>query len=200
MTSSLFIGSCTSEESILEEKRIQAAKIEALQNKGNEALRFCKTKGYNTDFCILINMGEHSGLKRFYIWDFNNESIMYSFLVSHGCGESPWGLDFSRENPMFSNSDGSHLTSLGKYKIGERGYSNWGINVKYLMHGLEPSNNNALRRTIVFHSWDIIPNREVYPRGVSEGWGCPAVSNDAFRTIDPMLRHSSKPVLMWIYV
>lgn len=91
-------------------------------------------------------------------------------------------------------------TSLGKFRIGERGYSNWGVNVKYLLYGLEASNKNAMRRAIVFHSWDAIPEEDVYPRGSPEGWGCPAISNNSFRNIDPMLKNSSRPVLMWIYV
>lgn len=167
--------------------------------KAKEALAFCKEKRYNTNFCILIDMSIHSGRKRFFVWDFEENAIAYSCLVSHGCCVNPWGSDLSKSNPTFSNFDGSHCTSLGKYKLGARGYSNWGIHVKYLMHGLEPTNNNALSRTIVFHSWDKIPDGEVYPDGTAEGWGCPAVSNNSMKVIDPQLRSSQKPVLMWIY-
>ena len=173
--------------------------IAATKSKAQEAYRFCNTKNFNTDFCILIDMSLHSGVKRFVLWDFKNEAILDSFLVSHGCCDHPWNGDYSKENPRFSNTDGSHCSSLGKYKIGERAYSNWGVHTKYVLHGLESTNNNALSRVVVFHSWENVPDQEVYPNGTPEGWGCPSVSNNSFIKIDSLLRLSTKPVLMWIY-
>jgi len=167
--------------------------------KAEEALKFCKSKNFNTDFCILIDMSLHSGVKRLFVWNFKDNSISEKYLVGHGCGSKPWSLDGSKDNPEFSNEDGSHLSSLGKYKLKERGYSDWGINVKYVMHGLEDSNDNALKRFIVFHSWNLMSDEEVFPKGSPEGWGCPTISNNAMKEIDPMIQHSKKPVLMWIY-
>lgn len=167
--------------------------------KGKEALEFSKVKNFNTDFCILIDMSLHSGINRLLIFDFKNNEIKESYLVGHGCGNAAWSADETKDNPTFSNVEDSHLSSLGKYKIGERGYSNWGVNVKYLMHGLEETNNNAVKRVIVFHSWEKMSDDEVYPTGSPEGWGCPTVSNNAFREIDALLKTSAKPVLMWIY-
>ena len=169
------------------------------KNKAVEALEFCKSKSYNTNFCILIDMSLHSGVKRLIIWDFERDTITNSFLVAHGCGNNPWNEDNTKEAPVFSNTDDSHCSSLGKYKIGERGFSQWGVNVKYVLHGLESSNSNAQRRAIVFHSWEAISDNEIYPNGTPEGWGCPAISNNSFRMIDPLLSSSDKPVLMWIY-
>ncbi len=167
--------------------------------KAKEALEFCESKNFNTDFCILIDMGLHSGLKRFFIYDFKKNEISQQYLVGHGCGNSSWSTDDTKENPSFSNEDNSHLSSLGKYKLGARGYSNWGVNIKYLMHGLEETNNNALKRIIVFHSWEKMSDEEAYPKGSPEGWGCPTVSNNAFKEIDPLIMNSKKPILMWIY-
>jgi hypothetical protein len=176
-----------------------ASRVALLQNKAMEAEQYCLRNDFNTDFCMLIDMGLHSGLKRFYIWNFNRSEITHSYLVSHGCCSNIWSRDFTKNNPTFSNVSGSHCSSLGKYKIGQRGYSNWGIHIKYLLHGLEPSNSNAQKRDIVFHSWDLVPNEEVHPRGTPEGWGCPALSNESFKIVDQLLQQSSKPVLMWIY-
>lgn len=173
--------------------------FEKLQQKADEALKYCKEKNFNTEFCILIDMELHSGINRFFIWDFKGNKILEKYLVGHGCGTNKWSSDESRDKAEFSNEDGSHLSSLGKYKIGTRGYSNWGINVKYLMHGLEKTNNNALKRVIVFHSWDKMSDEEIFPGGSPEGWGCPTVSNGAMKLIDKRLKESKKPVLMWIY-
>lgn len=167
--------------------------------KSEEALKFCKSKGFNTDFCILIDMSLHSGVKRFIVWDFKTDSISQTYLVGHGCGSNSWSRDESKDALEFSNEDGSHHSSLGKYKLEGRGYSDWGINVKYLMHGLEETNSNALKRFIVFHSWNLMSDKEIYPNGSPEGWGCPTISNNAMREIDPMIQNSQKPILMWIY-
>ena len=144
-------------------------------------------------------MSVHSGMKRFFVWDFKKEKILNSFLVGHGCGDNPWSNDYSRDNPKFSNVDGSHCSSLGKYKIGEREHSDWGVNVKYVLYGLDSTNSNAFKRFIVFHSWEAVSDYEVYPDGTPEGWGCPTISNNSFKIIDPILKSSTKPVLMWIY-
>lgn len=170
-----------------------------LKLKAEEALKFCTSKNLNNDFCILIDMSLHSGVNRFFVWDFKNHKISKEYLVGHGCGSNSWSKDDSKANPGFSNEDGSHLSSLGKYKLEGRGYSDWGINIKYLMHGLEETNSNALKRFIVFHSWNLMSDEEVFPKGSPEGWGCPTVSNNAMKEIDPMIQKSGKPVLMWIF-
>ncbi|AZA60850.1 peptidase [Chryseobacterium indoltheticum] len=169
------------------------------KKKAEEAYAFCKSKKMNTEFCILIDMSMHSGLSRFVIWDFKEQKISNKYLVGHGCGGYSWSSDESKDNPQFSNEDGSHLSALGKYQLGERGRSDWGINVKYLMHGLEKTNNNALQRFIVFHSWELMCDDEVYPKGSPEGWGCPTISNNAMKELDPIIQNSEKPLLMWIY-
>jgi len=173
--------------------------IESTRIKAKQALQFCKSKNFNQDFCILIDMSLHSGVKRFIVWDFKKNKISNSFLVGHGCGNNPWNNDLSKDNPKFSNTDGSHCSSLGKYKIGQRAHSDWGVNIKYVLHGLESTNSNAFKRFIVFHSWEVVTDKEVYPNGTPEGWGCPTISNKSFKIIDPLIKSSTKPVLMWTY-
>ncbi|KFF16838.1 murein L,D-transpeptidase catalytic domain-containing protein [Chryseobacterium sp. JM1] len=202
------IGSCSNESKgnrpiaanpVVKTEKRPEADLSEMKAKADEALKFCVSKKLSTDFCILIDMSLHSGIKRFFIWDFKTNSVAKKYLVGHGCGVNPWSLDGSKDNPKFSNEDGSHLSALGKYKLQGRGRSEWGINIKYLMHGLEETNSNALKRYIVFHSWDQMSDDEVFPKGSPEGWGCPTVSNNAMKEIDPMIQKAGKPVLMWIY-
>ncbi|HRG36994.1 MAG TPA: hypothetical protein PK289_00525 [Bacteroidia bacterium] len=54
--------------------------IEKTPAKANEALTFCNNKDFNTH-CILIDMSLHSGVKRFFIWDFQKDTIVERFLV-----------------------------------------------------------------------------------------------------------------------
>lgn len=187
------------EKAAVQTEKKPEADLSEVAARAEEALRYCISAKMNTDFCILIDMSLHSGVKRFFVWDFKKKTASKKYLVGHGCGTNAWSTDGSKDNPEFSNEDGSHLSALGKYKLGERGYSNWGINVKYLMHGLEETNSNALKRFIVFHSWDLMSDEDVFPEGSPEGWGCPTISNNAMKEIDPMLQKADKPVLMWIY-
>ena len=192
----IFLASCIATPGVDNNPSVS---IDKTRSRAKEALAFCKARSYNTDFCILVDMSLHSGIKRFFVWSFRADSITHRFMVGHGCCDYPWSLDASRDQPTFSNKDGSHCSSLGKYRIGARGYSDWGIRIKYLMHGLEASNSNALARNIVLHSWDEVPDREVYPAGTAEGWGCPTLSNNSMRILDAKLKSATGPVLMWMY-
>ncbi len=178
---------------------IQDNKPLKTKNKASEALDYCKANKLNTDFCILVDMSVHSGKNRLFVYNFNSDSIISSGLCAHGCCNSDWGADLTKSSPSFSNVAESHCSSLGKYKIGSRGYSNWGIYVNYKLHGLDKSNSNAFKRLIVLHSWNMVENHEVFPEGTPEGWGCPSVSNEQMRYIDNLLKRAKTPVLLWIY-
>lgn len=168
-----------------------------LLQKADSAFLFCKKNKMDTTFCLLADMKMHSGKIRFFLFDFQTKSILDSGMVSHGCGANPWGKTSSKYNSSFSNKDGSHCTSLGKFKIGQRNYSQWGIHVNYFLYGLEVTNNNAYKRTIVLHSWDDVPEGEVYPDGTPEGWGCPAINNSLMERIDQKLQLAKSAVLLW---
>ena len=164
----------------------------------NEALEFCINKGFNQDYYFLIDMSIHPGKNRFFVYDFKQNKIINRNLVTHG------SCDQLEENPelwekaKFDNRKDSHCSMKGKYKIGVRAYSQWGIHVKYVLHGLEKTNANAEDRVVVLHSWEAVSNKEVYPQVSPLSWGCPAVSNDFMKLLDKKLKVSKKPVLLWI--
>lgn len=89
----------------------------------------------------------------------------------------------------------------GSIKLGIRSYSKWGINVHYKLHGLEATNDNAFKRTVVLHSYSPMPETEVYPMhlplGISQG--CPVISDEVMKEVDILLKAAKKPVLLWIY-
>lgn len=182
------------EEKVSEEKPRVAADY---SNFYKEAQQYCKANNLNQDKFILIDLGAHSGLKRFFVYDFKDKKISKSYMVSHGCGANEWGRTSSKIDAPISNEFDSHCSSLGKYVILDRGVSQWGIKVNYVLKGKEKSNSNAISRAIVLHSWEAIPDNEVFPEGTPEGWGCPAVSNESMKEIDELLKKNKK-VLMWI--
>ncbi|HSY75433.1 MAG TPA: murein L,D-transpeptidase catalytic domain family protein, partial [Bacteroidia bacterium] len=128
-----------------------------ITQKAKQALIFCKQKGYNTNYCILIDMSLPSGIKRFMVWDFRKNVILVSGLVSHRCGINPWSGIWSKDKPTFSNVANSHCSSLGKYQVGNRAASAWGIHIKYYLKGLESTNSSAYVRDVVLHSWEQVP-------------------------------------------
>lgn len=163
-----------------------------------EAQSFCKANGFNQEYYFLLDFNVHSGKNRFYVYDFKLQKVINQNLVTHG------SCDVFEENPQkykkakFSNANSSHCSSKGKYKIGKRDYSSWGIHVKYWLHGLETTNTNAEKRVVVLHSWDAVSNDEIYPRYAPLSWGCPAVSDEFMKVLDEKLKMANQPVLLWI--
>src|SRR5690349_6823565 len=67
-----------------------AVNISSTRLKAVEAFQYCEENGFNTNFCILVDMSLHSGVSRFFIWNFSKDTILYSFPVGHGCCDNPW--------------------------------------------------------------------------------------------------------------
>lgn len=160
-----------------------------------EAFAFAKKNQLDTGVCVMIDMSLPSGKNRLFVYDFKQKKIVISGLCAHGVGGGS-----TATTPVFSNVVGSNCTSLGKYKLKNRSYSNWGINIHYKMYGLEKTNSNAFKRIVVLHSYTPVPNYEIYPQtlfGVSAG--CPVISDDKMSQIDRLLIKKKKAVLLWIY-
>ncbi|GHV01308.1 hypothetical protein FACS1894159_08910 [Bacteroidia bacterium] len=170
--------------------------LPTLHDRATEALGFCRAQGLNTDYCILVDFGIHSGRNRLFVWDFARDTIFCSSLCAHG-----YGMSSTTSVPVFSNEPGSYCSSQGRYRIGARSYSKWGINIHYKLHGLDATNDNAFRRYVVLHSYGPVPETEIFPLHLPLGYsqGCPVVSNEVMRRIDTLLQKASPPLLLWIY-
>lgn len=164
----------------------------------NNALTFCKENQFNKDFYFLIDMSIHSGKNRFFVYDFKTKKVSHQNVVTHGTCDVFEANPHKYKKAKFSNKQDSHCSMKGKFKIGKRDYSSWGINVKYWIHGLESTNNNAVKRVVVLHSWPAVSNEEIYPRYSPLSWGCPAVSDEFMQVLDEKLKTVEQPVLMWI--
>ncbi|WP_316797192.1 murein L,D-transpeptidase catalytic domain-containing protein [Pedobacter agri] len=165
-------------------------------SKINEALIFSKKNKMDTSICIMVDMSIHSGKNRIFVYDFNKKQITIEGLCAHDVGGGS-----TATKPVFSNAIGSNCSSLGKYKIKGRSYSNWGINIHYKMYGLEKTNSNASRRIVVLHSYTPVPNQEIYPQTLfGQSAGCPVLADETMKKIDALLKNRKKPVLLWIYV
>jgi len=163
-----------------------------------EAKAFCKSEKFNEDYYFLVDLSIHSGKNRFLVYDFKSQKITDQNLVTHGSCDVLETNDTKWEKAKCNNSGDSHCSSKGKYKIGKRDYSSWGIKIKYWLHGLEPTNSKAEERVVVLHSWTAVSDKEIYPKYSPLSWGCPAVSDSFMKLLDEKLQQSKKPVLLWI--
>jgi hypothetical protein len=153
---------------------------------------FCKVKGYNSEYCFMIDMGLHSGKSRFFIYDLNSNNVKDAGLVTHGSGSVGSG-----DQLVFSNKPGSNCTSLGKYRIGKDYYGRFGL--AYKLHGLDQSNSKAFERFVVLHAHACVPGFEVYPLSICPSLGCPTVSPAFLQKLKSYVDQSAKPILLYIY-
>lgn len=200
----LFFGSCQSDAlasiTSIDSVNDSANSIDSFFIKRNEIYRaevkkakefLSNNRSYNQDVAILIDMRIPSNKYRLFVHDFKYDSIQDQALVAHGAGS-----DYSADSLVFSNTPNSNCTSLGKYKIGAKYTGQFGKS--YKLHGLDPTNNNAYKRYVVFHPYSAVPDLEQeYPIILS--LGCPMVSPNFMEKMYTMIDNSSKPILMVIY-
>lgn len=150
-----------------------------------------KNSKYNKDVFFLLDMRIPSNKYRFFVFDVKRNLISDSGLVAHGSGSATTTGEL-----RFSNTDGSLMTSLGKYYIGNSYNGTFGK--AYRMYGLDTTNSNAFLRNIVLHSHKRMPYEEqISPIILS--WGCPMLNEKFYLRIQDILDKSDKNVLMYIY-
>lgn len=190
--------SCNDKESKKVRNDIIVSDAKNYVNYHSEALNFIKKENFNDEFYFLIDMSIHSGKNRFFIYDFKSKKVIDKNIVTHGSCDKFDENSTKSEKAKFSDQLDSHCSSKGKYRIGLKDYSNWGIKIKYWLHGLEESNKSAVERVVVLHSWNAVENNEIYPKYSPLSWGCPAVSNEFMEKLDVLIQKSNKPILLWV--
>lgn len=150
-----------------------------------------KNSKYNKDVFFLLDMRIPSNKNRFFVFDTKKNQVTDLGLVAHGSGSGS-----ATGELQFSNTDGSLMTSLGKYYIGNSYHGTFGK--AYRMYGLDATNSNAFLRNIVLHSHKRMPYEEqISPIILS--WGCPMLNEKFYLRIQDVLDTSEKNILMYIY-
>ena len=153
---------------------------------------FAKENNYNSTRCFLVDMRLASGLKRFFVYNFQKDSIEVAGLVTHGTGSHK-----SSEGLTFSNVPNSNATSVGRYRVGKSYYGKFGL--AYKLYGLNKTNSKAFVRFVVLHAHACVPNDEIFPLPICESWGCPTVSPAFLTLLQSYINAAKKPVMLWIY-
>jgi hypothetical protein len=163
--------------------------VSILANKINA---YAAQNGYSTKYCFLVDMSLASGRKRFFVYDLEDNSIVFSGLAAHGsCNET------FLSRPRFSNASNCGCSSLGKYKVGEFYRGQYGKSFR--LYGLDNSNSNAFKRAVVIHGYDCVPDQEIYPRVLCNSLGCVMVSYHFFDKLTRVIQKSDKPIVLWVY-
>lgn len=166
--------------------------IDLPKSKISEIKDFIKAKNYNQDLAVFINFRIHSGKYRYFLYDLKNNKILQKAIVAHGDGS----VTKNSSALSFSNVDGSHQSSLGKYEIKESYYGKFGK--AYRLDGLDKTNSNARSRAIVLHSYYCIPDKEsVQP--VCLSFGCPMLSKKTFNETAKYIDRSEKIILLYAF-
>jgi L,D-transpeptidase catalytic domain len=153
---------------------------------------YAAENGFSTKYCFLADMNLPSGRKRFFVYDLEKNSVVYSGLVAHGSCNTTF---LSR--PRFSNAPNCGCSSLGKYKVGEFYHGQYGKSFR--LYGLDNCNSNAYKRAVVIHGYDCVPDEEIYPRVLCNSLGCVMVSYNFFDRLSRLIGKSEKPIVLWVY-
>ncbi len=153
---------------------------------------FVKGKNYNQEIAFFIDFKIPSGKFRFFVFDLKENKILDRGLVAHGSGS-----EAGKEGKLkFSNLENSYQSSLGKYEVSTKYFGNFGWS--YRLKGLDITNSNALKRSIVMHSLSCVGNAESYqPTCLS--LGCPMLSEDFFKIAANYIDKSKKAILLYAY-
>lgn len=183
----LFFITCSRSESYASDSgdALPASKISEIKD-------FIKGKNYNQNLAVFINFRIHSGKYRYFLYDLKNNKILQKAIVAHGDGS----VVKNSSALQFSNNDGSHQSSLGKYEINEAYTGKFGK--AYRLDGLEATNSNARSRAIVLHSYYSVPVKESsQPACLS--YGCPMLSRNAFKETAKYIDRSPKTMILYAF-
>lgn len=151
---------------------------------------FAEKNNCNTDLFFILDLEQHSGKKRFFVFDHKQDSVLASGLVAQGQGKK------LSTKPSYSNVSGSYCSSKGIYTIGNSYNGTFGLAFK--LYGKEASNSNAFSRFVVLHAHRCVPDKEVFPSHICQSQGCPTVSENFLIELSKYIEKSNQPILLQI--
>jgi hypothetical protein len=139
---------------------------------------------------LVADMSEPNRAPRLWAFDLSDPKhpvLVLQSQVAHGYGSDPGKTGTATR---FSDVEGSGMTSLGLYVVGEPYTGKYGSS--YRLQGLSATNAHAYARDIMLH-----PAPYVSANWVSYSAGCAAV---AFDTLNALNRHfgSLSGALLWM--
>jgi len=126
-----------------------------------------------------------------------------SALVKKGLSQLPWlkRTGYSQRFILLADlslpmEPGSNCSSLGRYRFGANYNGRWGNSFR--LHGLDPGNNRALQRAIVFHYYQYMTD-DPESGSLYYSQGCPMVPKSTYLKVKKIVESESQPLVLWIY-
>ena len=131
---------------------------------------------WHHDMAAIVDFGLHSSEKRINFIDLQSGTVR-SFLVTHGSGSDPEHTGWLQK---WSNVPNSLASSRGAYRTRNWYVGRYGQSMR--VDGLDPTNNNALKRAIVMHQADYATPQHVEKWGLlGRSDGCFSMGPEQFR-------------------
>jgi hypothetical protein len=143
----------------------------------------------NSQYLTIVDLGQSSRNKRFYIIDVLNHKLVWNTFVAHGKNS---GLDSAEK---FSNALNSEESSLGFYvtKTTYNGKHGKSLRISGLEDGF---NDNAEARGVVVHGADYVNAGRVNSGYMGRSQGCPALPQNEYAKVIDIIKDGS---VMFIY-
>ncbi len=142
-------------------------------------------------FLTIIDYSLPSNEKRLWIFDLNQQKLLFHTYVSHGIRT---GVALSN---YFSNRYNSKASSIGVYKTEKSYYGRHGLSLQ--LQGLDSGfNDNASQRAVVMHGGWYVNEEFIQKYGrAGRSWGCPAVPDELSTDIINTIKNNSLLVIYY---
>lgn len=154
------------------------------------AYRHAVSKGITTNpLLTIVDYSKSSTDKRLWVIDTRTNKVLFNTWVAHGKNSG------DAASTEFSNKPESLKSSIGVFVTEETYTGKHGDSLR--VQGLEPGfNNNAYRRSIVFHGAKYVSAKIASTGKLGHSWGCFAVSQ---KVINSLVKTIKNKVLVVAY-
>ena len=138
----------------------------------------------NPEYLTIVDLGQSSRNKRFYILDMQNDELVWNTYVAHGRNS---GVDVAKS---FSNDFNSNKSSLGFYVTEStyRGKHGMSLKINGLEHGF---NDNAEARGVVVHGAPYVNAGRANSDYMGRSQGCPALPENEYAKVINIIKDGS---------
>lgn len=143
-------------------------------------------KGFTSGMMAIADFTLSSDQQRFYIINLNSGEIVLQTWVAHGKNSG------ENDATLFSNREGSFMSSPGSYRVGEEIISPK-HGAALMLDGLDAGiNDNARNREIIIHGADYVNADFIKTHGrCGRSHGCPALPREEMNTVIKLLKPGS---------